>query len=152
MYSWHLFFISSASVRSIPFLSFIVPIFAWNLHLVSLVLLKRSLVFPILLFSSLSLHCSLKKPFLSLIVILGNSSFRWVCLYFSPLHFTSLLFLAVCKASLDEHFALLHFFFLRMVLITSSCTVLWASIHSPSGTLCIRSNPLNLFVHLYHII
>ena len=30
MYSCHLFLISSAFVRSIPFLSFIVPIFAWN--------------------------------------------------------------------------------------------------------------------------
>ena len=38
-------------VRSIPFLSFIEPIFAWNVPLVSLIFLKRSLVFPILLFS-----------------------------------------------------------------------------------------------------
>ena len=30
VYSCHLFLISSASVRPIPFLSFIVPIFAWN--------------------------------------------------------------------------------------------------------------------------
>ena len=33
-----------------------------------------------------------------------------------------------------------------MVLVTSSCTVLWTSIHSSSGTLSIRSNPLNLFI------
>ena len=46
VYSCHLFLISSASVRSIPFLSFIVPIFAWNVPLVSLIFLKRSLVFP----------------------------------------------------------------------------------------------------------
>ena len=39
---------------SIPFLSFIEPIFAWNVPLVSLIFLKRSLVFPILLFSSVS--------------------------------------------------------------------------------------------------
>ena len=51
VYSCHLFLISSASVRSIPFLSFIKPIFAWNVPLVSLIFLKRSLVFPILLFS-----------------------------------------------------------------------------------------------------
>ena len=56
VYSCHLFFISSYSVRSIPFLSFIEPIFAWNVPLVSLIFLKRSLVFPILLFSSISLH------------------------------------------------------------------------------------------------
>ena len=66
VYSCHLFLISSASVRSIPFLSFIEPIFAWNVPLVSLVFLKRSLVFPILLLSSISLHWSLRKAFLSL--------------------------------------------------------------------------------------
>ena len=34
------------------------------IHLVSPIFLKRSLVFPILLFSSISLYCSLKKAFL----------------------------------------------------------------------------------------
>ena len=33
---------------SLPFLSFIVPILAWNIPLVSLIFLKRSRVFPIL--------------------------------------------------------------------------------------------------------
>ena len=37
--------------------------------------------FPILLFSSISLHRSLKKAFLSLLAILWNSAFR--CLYLS---------------------------------------------------------------------
>ena len=46
VYSCHLFLIFSACVRSIPFLSFIVPIFAWNIPLISLIFLKRSLVFP----------------------------------------------------------------------------------------------------------
>ena len=41
-YSCHLFLISSASVRSILFLSFIEPIFAWNVPLVSLIFLKIS--------------------------------------------------------------------------------------------------------------
>ena len=79
VYSCHLFLISSASVRSRPFLSLIEPIFAWNVPLVSLIFLKRSLVFPILSFSSISLHWSLKKAFLSLLAILWNSEFR--CLY-----------------------------------------------------------------------
>ena len=51
VYSCHLFLMSPAYIRSIPFLSFIVPIFAWNVPLVALIFLKRSLVFPILLFS-----------------------------------------------------------------------------------------------------
>ena len=110
VYSYHLFLISSASVRSIPFLSFIKPIFAWNVPLVSLISLKRALVFPILLVSSISLHLSLRKAFLSLLVILCNSAFKWVYLSFSPLLFTSLLFTAICKASSESHFAFLHLF------------------------------------------
>ena len=42
VYSCHLFLVSSASVRSLPFLSFIEPIFTWNIPLVSLIFLKRS--------------------------------------------------------------------------------------------------------------
>ena len=42
VYSCHPFLISSASVRSTLFLSFIVPIFAWNILLVSLIFLKIS--------------------------------------------------------------------------------------------------------------
>ena len=48
--SCYLFLISSASVKSIPFLSFTEPIFAWNIPLVSLIFLMRSLVFPFLFF------------------------------------------------------------------------------------------------------
>ena len=135
VYSCHLFLVSSASVRSIQFLSFIVPIFAWNVPLVPLVFLKRSVVFPILLFSSISLHWSLRKTFLSLLAILWNSSFKWVYLSFSPLPMASLLFSTICKASSDSHFAFLHLFFLGVVLITAFCTVSQTSVHSSSGTL-----------------
>ena len=48
VYYCHLFLIYYYFVRSIPFLSFIEPIFTWNVPLVSLIFLKRSLVFPIL--------------------------------------------------------------------------------------------------------
>ena len=97
--SCHLLLVSSASVRSIPFLSFIEPNCAWNVPLVSLVFLKRSLVFPILLFSFISFHWSLRKAFLSLCGILWNSAFKCVYLSFSTLPFTSLYFSAICKAS-----------------------------------------------------
>ena len=113
VYSCHYFLISSASVRSIQFLSFIEPIFAWNVHLVSLIFLKRSLVFPIILFSSISLHWSLRKTFLSLLAILWNSAYKWVFLSFSPLLFTSLLFRAICKAPLRQPFCFFAFLFLR---------------------------------------
>ena len=46
VYSYHLFLIFSASIRYIPCLSLIVPIFEWNVPLVSLIFLKRSLDFP----------------------------------------------------------------------------------------------------------
>ena len=98
VYSCHLFLMSSASARSIPFLFFIVPIFAWNIPLVSLIFLKRSLGFPILLFSSISLHYWLKKPSLSLLVIHWNSTFKWVYLSSSLLPFASLLYSGMCKA------------------------------------------------------
>ena len=115
----HLFLISSVSVRSIPLLSFIEPIFAWNVPLVSLISLKRSPVLHILLFSSISFHWSLRKAFLSLLAILWNYAFKWVYLC-SSLPFTPLLFLAIYKASSDNHFAFLNFFFLGMILITAS--------------------------------
>ena len=98
-----------------PFLSFIVPVFAWKFPVVSLFFLKRSLGFPILLFCFISLHWSLRKAFLSHLAVLWNSAFRCVYLSFSPLPFTTLLFTAICNASSDNHFAFLHFFFLRMV-------------------------------------
>jgi len=80
VYSCYIFLISSASVRSMLFLPFIVPISSWNVPLASLIfqkrkLEKRSLVFPILLFSSLSSHYSLRMAFLSLLAILWNSAF-----------------------------------------------------------------------------
>ena len=78
VYSCHLFLISSASVRSIPFLTFIEPIFAWNVPLVSLIFLKRSLVFPTPLFSSISLHWPLRKTFLSLLAILHSNGFIYI--------------------------------------------------------------------------
>ena len=107
-----------------------------------------------LLFSSISLHWSLRKTFLSLLALLWNSAFKWVYLFFSPLVLASLLFTAICKvitlhyikASSNSHFAFLHFFSVGMVLIPFSCTMSQTSIHSSSGTLSIRSRPFNLLV------
>ena len=150
VYSCHHFLISSASVRSIPLLPFIEPIFAWNVPLVSLTILKRSLAFPILLFSSTSLHWSLRKAFRSLLAILWNSALKWVYLSFSPLLFTSLLFSAICKS---PHTTILPF------CIYFSWGWPWSlppeQCHEPLSivlqALClsIRSNVLNLSLPLY---
>ena len=135
VYFCHLFLISSAFVRSIPFLSLIVPIFVWNIFFVFLTFLNRSLIFPILLFSSISFHWSLKKAFLSLLAIPWKSAFKWVYLPLSPLLFASLLSSAIGKTSSDNYIAFLHFFFLAMVLIPVSCTMSQTSVLSSSGTL-----------------
>jgi len=116
MYFCHLFLISSASIRSIPFLSFIEPISAWNVPLVSLIFLKRSLVFPILLFSSISLHWSLRKAFLSLLAILWNSAFKWVYLILFSLAFSFSSFFSYLSGILRQHFAFLNFFFLGIAI------------------------------------
>ena len=98
VYFCHLFLLSS--VRSLLFLSFIMPILAWNVPLISPLFLKRSLVFPILLFSSVSFHCSFKKGFFSLLAVFWNSvflgmSFPFLFLFFpqlfiKPLQMTTL--------------------------------------------------------------
>ena len=140
-YSCYLFLISSASVRSIPFLSFIVPIFA---SLVSLIFLKRSLVFPILLFSSICLHWSLRKAFLSLCYSL-ELCIQMIYLSFSSFPFTSLLSQLFVR---PPQTTILPF--------CISFSWGWSSSLPPIQcdeppnlrpvTLSIRSNPLNLFV------
>ena len=111
LYSCHLFLISSASVRSVPFLSFILPIFAWNVPLVSLIVLKRSHLSQSIVFLYF-FALIIEEGFL---ISLGYSLKLCIQMEISflfPLHFTSLLFTAICKASSDRHFAFLHFFFL----------------------------------------
>ena len=120
-----------------------------------LIFLKRSLVFPILLFSSISLHWSPRKAFLSLLAILWNSAFRCFYLSFSPLLFTSLLFTAICKASSDSHFAFLHFFSMGMVLIPVSCTMSQTFVHSSSRPSCaclIDRVPDELWMEVHDIV
>ena len=82
--------------------------------------MKRSLVFPILLFSSIFLHWPLRKAFLSLLAILWNSALKWVYLSLSTLSLAPPVFSSTCKAASGNHFAFLYFFFLRMVLIPVS--------------------------------
>ena len=146
MYSFHLFLIASTSTRSLSFMSLIVSIFGQNVPLISAMFLKRSLVFPLLLYSSRFTHYSLKKAFLSLHALLWNSAFSWIHLSLYPLLFASLLSLAICQASSDDHFAFLLFFLFGVILFAASCTILQISIHSSSSTLFTGSNPLNLFI------
>ena len=73
--------------------------------------LEEISVFPILLFSSISLHWSLKRAFLSLLAILWNSAFKGAIVnkkvldFFFPLFFISwrLITLQYWKKVLDFH-------------------------------------------------
>jgi len=146
VYSFPLFLISSAFVRSLPFFSFIRPslheIFPWYLQFS-----WKDLLSFLFSFSPLFLCIvHLSRHFLSLLAILWKSAFSWLYLSLSPLPFTSLLSSVIYKAFSDSHFAVLHFFFFVMDLVTASCPRLQTSIHSSSATLSIRSNPLNLFI------
>ena len=105
VYSCHLFLISSASVKSIPFLSFIKLIFAWNVPLVSLNFPEE--------ISSLS-HSVVFLYFFALITgegfLISSCYSLELCIqmlisFFSPLLFISLLFTVICKASSDNYFA-----------------------------------------------
>ena len=138
VYSCHLFLISSASVRScfcqetVYVLYCAHPCMNYSYDISGF--LEEISVFPILLFSSTTLHCSFKKAFLSLLAILWNTAFSWIYLSLSPLLFASLLSSAICKASSDSHFPFFHFFFLwdgfcHCLL----CNV--ASVHNSLGTL-----------------
>ena len=74
VYSCHLFLISSVSVRSLPFVLYWAHL-CMKCSLISLLFLKRSLFFPILLFSSISLHWLLRKAFLIWLILS-----LWCCL------------------------------------------------------------------------
>ena len=97
MYSFHLFLMSFLSTKSPMFLSLIAPIFGQNVPLIFPIFLKRSLDFPLLLFSSIFMHCSLKKAFLSLLAILWNSAFSWMYLSLSLY-----VYVCVCKYIIYE--------------------------------------------------
>ena len=121
----------------------------WNTPLMFPIFLKGSLVFPLLFLSSIIKHCSLKKAFLSLLAIFWNSVFNWMYLSLSLLLFASLCSSTICKASSDNHFAFLLFFFFEgwgVILFTISCTMLRTTVHNSSGTALTKSSPLNLFV------
>ena len=108
-----------------------------------LIFLNRTLIFPILLFSSVSLHCSFKKTFLSLLAILWNSAFSQVYFSLPPFPFISLFFSAICKAlPYCISFSGDYFGHHSLYSVTNfhPCS---------SKTLSMRSNLLNLFITFF---
>ena len=107
----HLFLISSASVRSLIFLSFIVPIFPWSVPLVAPIFLKWSILFTILLFSSNS--CSVYLWRLSYVRLLFSESLHSIEYIFPFLLCLSLvLFSQLFLRPLQATLFLLTFVFL----------------------------------------
>ena len=147
LYVLAIFLISSVSVRFLPFQSFIKFILAWNVSLISPLFLKKSLLFLILLFSLFLCIVHLRMP--SCLSLLFAGTLLSVEYIFPFLPCLFLLFFPQLFIKLPQttnHFAFLYFFFCGMVLVTASCKMLWTAIHSYSGTLSTRSNPLNPFV------
>ena len=65
-------------------------------------------VAPFLPISQFFFHADFPSP---VVERFADGLHWWVYLSFSPLHLASLLFSAICNASSDNHFALLHLFF-----------------------------------------
>ena len=122
VYFWHLFLMSSASVRHFPFLSFMVPILAQNVPLTSPIFLQRSLVFPTLTFPLFLCTVHLRPSYLSL--LFSRLSLQLGIWFPFSLAYHLSSFLSHCEASSDNPFAFLRFFISGVVLLTSSCTVL----------------------------
>ena len=88
VYSCHVFLISSVPVRSMSVLYCVLLCMKCSLGISNFLDEIASLSYSI--FSSISLHWSLRKPFLSLLAILWNSAFRWVNFFLSLVFFSQL--------------------------------------------------------------
>ena len=134
MYSCQIFLTSCASVRSILFVLYVAHLcmkcsLGISNSLEEISILSHSIVF-LYLFALVTEEGFLISPCFSLeLCIQMGISFLF------SFAFSFFLFSAIFKAYSDNHFVFLHFFFLEMILITASCTTIWTSVHSSSGTL-----------------
>ena len=120
MYSCYLFLIYPASVRSFPFLPLLCPsLYQIFPHisdfLEDICSLSHSTFFPPLFLCIVHI----RRLFFSPLSSFWNSAFSCVSLSLSLFPLASPLFSSICKASSDNHFTFLHFFFLNMALSLS---------------------------------
>ena len=130
--SCHLFLISSASVKSLTFLPLLCPslhvVFLWYLHFAWRYLYSLQFYYFPLILTVFTYENFLISPCYSLEVCIPFSiSFPFSFAF----HFS--YFLSCFKASSCNPFSFSYLFFLGMVLVTTSCTLLQTSIHSSSG-------------------
>ena len=128
-----------------PFdLSFIVPVFAWNVPLVSQIFLNRSLGFPFLLFPSICTDHLGSLSYLPLLLLgILHSDGE---IFPSLLCLSCLFFSQVFVRPSQKSFCLPSFLFLGDGFGHTCCKISWTTIYSSSGTLCTTYNPFNLFV------
>ena len=109
------------------------PIFAWNIPLVSLIFLKRSLVFPILLISFIFCidHWG-RRSYLSMLFFgaLHSKGYIFYFLLCFSLLFFPQLFVSPPQTAILVFFA---FIFLWDGFCFGLCTMLWISAHCSSG-------------------
>ena len=144
--SFHLFLISFASIRSLWFLSFVLPIFGWTVSLIFLIFLMRSLVLPFLNFFPLFLFVVKWRRASCLSLLFSGTPHSVGCTFpflpcFSLLFFPLLFVKPPQTTTFPSYitFSLGWFYSLP-------CIILWTSVHSSSGTLFTTSNPLNIFI------
>ena len=139
VYSWHLFWFCYVLAVSVLYCAHLCMNCSLGISNFPAVISSLSLS----IFSSISLHWSLREAFLSVLLFFGTlHSNGYIFLFLLCLSRSS--FLSYWEGLLRQPFCLFAFLFLGMVLITASCAVLPTSVHSSSGPLSIRSNPLNL--------
>lgn len=110
----------------------------------------RSLVFIILFFLLFFYIVHLKRP--SCLCLLFSGTLHSLGCVFPFLSCLSLLFSPqlVLKPPETAIFASLHFFSFQVFLVTFCCTVLWASVHTSSGTLSDLILWIYLSLQLYN--
>ena len=112
VYSFHLFLISSASVRSLSFLSLYCShrCMRYSLGISNFLEEISRLSHSVLFLYFFALIA--EESFLISSCYFWDSAFRCLYLSFSPLLFASFLFTAICKASPDSHFVFFAYLFL----------------------------------------
>ena len=141
VYSCHLFLISSASVKFLLFLSFFVAHFCMKCSRgISNFFEEISSLFHSIVF--LYFFCIVhfrRRSYLSLLLFFETLySVGYIFPFSFAFHFSFQLFI---RPSQTTTLPSCISFFLGMVLVTISCTMLRTSVHSFSGTLSTRSNP-----------
>ena len=97
------------------------PFWGWNIPLIFPIFLKRSLVLPFLLLSSISLHHSLKRP--SCLTLLFSETLHLVGCTVPFLPCFLLLSFPWLFVKPPQTTTLPSFLFLGLVLFTTSCTI-----------------------------